>query len=64
MAKNLPAMKDTTCIAGDAVSIPESRRFPGEGSGNSLQYSWLENPRDRGTWWAMIHEVAKESDMT
>ena len=33
----------------------------GEGNGNPLQYSWLENPMDRGAWWATVHGVAKES---
>ena len=36
----------------DAGSIPESRRSPGVGNGNPLQHSWLENPMDRGAWWA------------
>ena len=37
--------------------------YPGEGNGNPLQYSCLENPMDRGAWWATIHGVT-ESDMT
>ena len=48
--------------AGDAEdmgSIPGSGRFPGEGNGNRLQCSCLENPMDRGTWWATVHGVAK-----
>ena len=40
-------------------SIPESGRSPGGGDDNSFQYSCLENPMDRGTWWAIIHRVAK-----
>ena len=40
------------------------RRFLGEGNDNPLQYSCLGNPTDRGAWWATVHEVAKESDMT
>ena len=40
---------------GDMSSIPGSRRSPGEGNGNPLQYSCLENPRDRGAWWATVH---------
>ena len=44
-------------------SIPGSERSPGEANGNPLQYSCLENPMDRGTWWALIHGV-RESDMT
>ena len=34
-------------------------RSPGEGHGNPLQYSYLENPMDRGAWWATVHGVAK-----
>ena len=45
-------------------SIPVSGRSPGEGNGNPLQYSCLENPMDRGDWPATAHGVAKESDMT
>ena len=37
---------------------------PREGNGNPLQYSCLENPMDRGAWWATVHEVAKELDTT
>ena len=53
--------KESTCnsgVAGDAGSIPGSGRFPGEGNGNPLQYSRLENPMDRGAWWATVHGVA------
>ena len=49
---------------GNLGSIPGSGRSPGEGNGNPLQYSCLENPMDRGTWWATVHGVAKESDTT
>ena len=42
--------KDSAYSAGDPVSIPELGRSPGEGNGNPLQYSCLENPRDRGAW--------------
>ena len=45
--------------AGDPGLIPESGRSPGEGKGNPLQYSCLENPMDRGAWWATIHGVTK-----
>ena len=45
--------------AGDPGSIPGSGRSPGEGNGNPLQYSCLENPMDRGAWWATVHGVAK-----
>ena len=40
-------------------SIPGSGRSPGGGNGNPLQYSWLENSMDRGTWWATVHGVPK-----
>ena len=43
----------------DVGSIPGSGRSPGEGNGNPLQYSCLENPMDRGAWWATVHRVAK-----
>jgi len=45
----------------DSGSIPGSGRSPGGGHGNPLQCSWLENPMDRGTWWAAVYGVA-ESD--
>ena len=45
--------------AGDLGSIPGSGRSPGEGNGNTLQYSCLENPTDQGAWWATVHGVAK-----
>ena len=50
--------------AGDLSSIPGSGRSTGEGNGNPLQCYCLENPMDRGAWWATVHGVAKESDMT
>ena len=50
--------------AGYLGSIPGSGRSPGEGIGNSLQYSCLGNSMDRGAWWAIVHGVTKESDMT
>ena len=40
-------------------SIPRSERSPGEGNGNSLQYSCLENPMDGGAWWATVHGIPK-----
>ena len=40
-------------------SIPELERSPGEENDNRLQYSCLENPMDRETWWATVHRVAK-----
>ena len=44
--------------------IPGSGRSPGEGNGNPLHCSCLENPMDRGAWWAAVHGVTKESDTT
>ena len=51
--------KESACNVGDPGSIPGSGRSPGEGSGNPLQYSCLENPMHRGAWWAAVHGVAK-----
>ena len=48
---------------GDMDMIPGWGRSPGGGNGNPLQYSCLENPMDRGAWWAIVHGVA-ESGMT
>ena len=53
VVKNLPAN------AGDVSSILVWGRSPGERDGNPLQYSCLENPMDRGTWWATVHGVTK-----
>ena len=53
MVNNLPAN------AGGLGLIPGSGRSPGEGNGNSLEYSCVGNPTDRGDWWARIHEGAK-----
>ena len=44
---------------GDAGSIHRTGRSPGEGNGNPLQYSCLENSMDRGAWWATVHGVTK-----
>ena len=49
--------KEYTCNVGDLGSISESRRSPGEGNDNPLQYSYLENPMDKGAWWATVHGV-------
>ena len=49
----------SACNVGDLGSIPGLGRSPGEGNGNPLQYSCLENPMDRGAWWAIVHGVAK-----
>ena len=51
--------KESACNAGDLGSIPGLGRSSGEGTGNPLQYSCLENPTDRGAWWATVHGVAK-----
>ena len=51
-------------LQGDKGSIPETGRSPGEGNGNPLQYFCLGNPMERGDWWAIVHEVTKESEMT
>ena len=53
VVKNLPAS------AGDTGLILGSGRSPGEGNGYLLQYSCLENPMDRGAWWATVHGVTK-----
>ena len=58
MVKNPPAN------AGDLGSVPGSGRSPGEGNGNPLRYSCLENPMDRGALQATVHGFAKESDRT
>ena len=70
---------DTQCILGpdagsvvtnlaanalDVCSIPESRRSAGEGNGNPVQYSCLENPVDRGAWQAAFYRVTEDSNMT
>ena len=46
--------KESACSVGDLGSIPELGRSPGGGNGNPLQYSFLENPRDKGTWQATV----------
>ena len=51
--------KESTCKMGDLGLIPRLGRSPGGGHSNPLQYSCLENPMDRGAWWAMVHGVTK-----
>ena len=51
--------KESSYNAGDLGSIPGSGRSPGEGNGNPLQYSCLENPMDGGAWRATVHGVAR-----
>ena len=58
VVKNLPAN------TGDAGLIPGLGRCPVEGNGNSVQYSCLENPMDRGAWWARVYRVTEEMDAT
>ena len=53
----------SACNAGDLSLVPGSGRSPGEGNGNPLQYSCLENSMDGGAWWATVHGVI-ESDAT
>ena len=56
VVKKLPASAGDV---RDMGSVPGLRRFPGGGYGNPLQYSRLENFKDRGAWWATVHGVAK-----
>ena len=59
-------VKNPPANAGDVRgegSIPRSGRFPGGEHGNPLQYPCLENPMDRGAWWATVHSVT-QSDVT
>ena len=57
--KNLPAVQETSCNAGNPSLIPGSERSPGEGNGSRLQYSCLGNPMDRGAWWATVYGVSR-----
>ena len=54
--KKLPASAGSS---GGMDKVSGSRRSPGGGNGNSLQYSCLENPLDRGAWWAIIYGISK-----
>ena len=51
--------KESACNAGDAGSIPGLGESPGEGNGNPLQYSCLDNSMDREAWWTAVHGVTK-----
>ena len=51
--------KESACNVGDPGSIPGLGRSPGEGNGNLLQYSRLENPMDKGAWWATVHGITE-----
>ena len=53
--------KEPGCNAGDLGSIPGSKRSSGEGNGNPLQYSCLENPMDGGAWRTTVHGVAESN---
>ena len=57
-------VKKPSASAGDAGLIPGSGRSPGEGNGNPLQCSCLENSMDRGAWQATVQGLAKELDTT
>ena len=74
MAKNFPKLlidtklwgfpggsevKASACNAGDPGLILGLGRSPGEGNGNPLPYSYMENPMEGGAWWATVHGVAK-----
>ena len=52
--------KESACQCRRLGSIAGSGRFPGEGNVSPLQYSCLENPMDRGVWWAIVHRVTKD----
>ena len=54
----------STCNMGDVGLIPGLGRSPGEEDSYSLQYSCLENPMDRGTWWATVHGVQSQIGLT
>ena len=51
--------KESACNVGNLGSIPGLERSPGGGNGNPFQYSCLENPMDRGAWWATVHGAQK-----
>ena len=56
--------KESACQCRRCEFDPGWGGYPGGGNGNLLQYSCLQNPPDRGAWWATVHGVAKESDIT
>ena len=51
--------KESACNAGGLGLIPGWERSPGEGNGSPFQYSCLENPMDRGAWWATVHAITR-----
>ena len=58
MVKNLPANAEDTGYA-DVGSVPQLKRSPGRGQSCIVQYSCLDNPMDRGAWWATVHRVTR-----
>ena len=58
------SVKESTCQCRSCGSIFGLERSPGEGNGNPVQYACLGNPTDRGTCWAIVQGIAKESDTT
>ena len=56
--------RESACNAGDPGSNPGLGRSPGEGNGNPLQYSCMDNPMDKRAWWDTVHGGHKESDTT
>ena len=54
--------RESACSKGNPGLIPGLGRSPGEGNGNPLQYSCLENSKDRGAWWATVHGVAESNN--
>ena len=63
LPRRLSGGEESTCSVGGAGSVIGSGRSPGGGHGNPLQYSYLENPVDRGAWWTTVHGI-EESDTT
>ena len=57
--KDLPAVQETVGSTGAWISIPAAGRSPGEENGKPLQYFCLENPMDRGAWWATVHGILR-----
>ena len=51
--------KESACSAGEPGLIPRLGRYPGEGNGNPFQYSFLEDPMDRGAWRTTVHGVSR-----
>ena len=69
MVKNLPAVQESWVqslgLEGPLEKeMAKKKKKKKEGNGNPFQYSSLENSLDRGAWWATVHDVTKESDMT